>query len=59
MVKKVEKHRNNKRNRSRMTVRAFCRCESPYACVEGCGGDEAELYVNMDITHGNMRNPFA
>ncbi len=47
-MNKAKKHRTDKRKRTRMTVRAFCACPSPYACVPVCGADEIDLYVNMD-----------
>ena len=53
-MKKVEKHRTDKRKRTRMTVRAFCQCDTPYYCVPRCGENENALYIMMDITYYEM-----
>ena len=55
-MNKAKKHRTDKRKRTRMTVRAFCQCATPYYCVEICAGDEIDLYVQMDDNHGAMND---
>ena len=49
-MKKVEKHRTDKRRRTRMTVRAFCKCDTPYGCLNFCQ-DDVEFYALMDCMH--------
>ncbi len=58
-MKKVEKHRTDKRRRTRMTVRAFCLCDTPYGCLQDCPPDDADFYINMDNLHGNMTTQHA
>lgn len=58
MMNKGEKHRTEKRKRSRMTVKAFCACPSPYACVPDCM-DEVDLFINMDSNGSIAVSPSA
>ncbi len=53
-MKKVEKHRTDKRRRTRMTVRAFCLCSDPHNCVYFCSPDDAQFYIQMDGLHPAM-----
>ena len=57
-MKKVEKHKTNKRRRTRMTVSAFCKCATPYYCVPDCVDDNC-LYITMDNYHDNMNLSFS
>ena len=53
-MKKVEKHRTDKRRRTRMTVRAFCFCSDPHNCVYSCPPDDAEFYEAMYKLYDDM-----
>ena len=50
-MKKVEKHRTDKRRRTRMTVRAFCFCSDPHNCIYSCSPDDDRFYKDMDDLH--------
>ncbi len=58
-MKKGEKHRTDKRRRTRLTVRAFCLCCDPHNCLVFCSPDDAEFYIQMDALHPLMDSMFA
>ena len=57
-MKRVEKHRTNKRKRTRMTVQAFCTCMQPSDCIQACGMDIDRLYGEYDLGYIDAVNSY-